>query len=61
VSGVHEAARIDEIEFLDHCVEGLAAAQRCDGRKRLREETAGWQRFVSAMGAALNTSAGEVS
>jgi transcriptional regulator len=32
-----------------------------EGRTRLREETAGWQRFVSAMGAALTTTAGEAS
>jgi transcriptional regulator len=30
------------------------------GRKRLREETAGWNRLVSAMAAALDTSPGEV-
>ena len=30
------------------------------GRKRLREETEGWNRMVDIMGAALNTRAGEV-
>jgi PadR family transcriptional regulator, regulatory protein PadR len=30
------------------------------GRKRLRDETAGWERLVSAMGAALATRRGEV-
>ena len=30
------------------------------GRKRLREETAGWNRLVSAMAAALHTNPGEV-
>ena len=30
------------------------------GRKRLREETEGWNRMVGIMGAALNTRAGEV-
>src|ERR1700683_2239580 len=30
------------------------------GRKRLRDETAGWQRLVAAMGAALATRRGEV-
>lgn len=30
------------------------------GRKRLREETAGWNRLAAAMGAALNTTAEEV-
>jgi PadR family transcriptional regulator, regulatory protein PadR len=31
-----------------------------DGRRRLREETAGWKRFATAVAAALNTTAGEV-
>jgi PadR family transcriptional regulator PadR len=31
-----------------------------EGRIRLREETAGWQRFVSAMTTALKTTPGEV-
>jgi PadR family transcriptional regulator PadR len=30
------------------------------GRKRLRDETAGWERLVAAMGAALATRRGEV-
>lgn len=30
------------------------------GRRRLREETAGWNRLVSAISAALNTTSGEV-
>ncbi len=30
------------------------------GRRRLREETAGWNRLVSAIASALNTTAGEV-
>ena len=30
------------------------------GRKRLREQTEGWNRMVGIMGAALNTRAGEV-
>jgi len=30
------------------------------GRRRLREETAGWNRLVSAIGAALNTTSEEV-
>jgi PadR family transcriptional regulator, regulatory protein PadR len=30
------------------------------GRKRLREETAGWHRLASAIGAALNTAPDEV-
>jgi PadR family transcriptional regulator, regulatory protein PadR len=30
------------------------------GRKRLREETAGWNRLASAIGAALNTAPDEV-
>ena len=30
------------------------------GRRRLREETAGWNRLVSAIGAALNAKPGEV-
>jgi PadR family transcriptional regulator, regulatory protein PadR len=30
------------------------------GRRRLREETAGWNRLVSAIAAALNTTSGEV-
>jgi len=30
------------------------------GRRRLREETAGWNRLVSAMAAALNTTSEEV-
>jgi len=30
------------------------------GRRRLREETAGWNRLVSAIAAALNTTPGEV-
>lgn len=30
------------------------------GRRRLREETAGWNRLVSAIGAAMNTSSEEV-
>ncbi len=30
------------------------------GRRRLREETAGWNRLVSAIGAALNTTPEEV-
>ena len=30
------------------------------GRKRLREQTDGWNRMVGIMGAALNTQAGEV-
>jgi transcriptional regulator len=30
------------------------------GRRRLREETAGWNRLVSAIGAALNTRSEEV-
>ena len=30
------------------------------GRKRLRDETAGWERLVAAMGAALATRCGEV-
>lgn len=30
------------------------------GRKRLREETAGWRRLVEAMGAALDTTPDEV-
>ena len=30
------------------------------GRHRLREETAGWNRLVSAIGAALNTTSEEV-
>ncbi len=30
------------------------------GRKRLREQTDGWNRMVGIMGAALNTRAGEV-
>ena len=30
------------------------------GRKRLRDETAGWKRLVSAMAAALDASRGEV-
>jgi transcriptional regulator len=34
----------------------LAAA----GRRRLREETAGWNRLVSAIAAAMNTSSEEV-
>ncbi len=31
-----------------------------DGRRRLREETAGWNRFATAVAAALNTTPGEV-
>jgi PadR family transcriptional regulator PadR len=31
-----------------------------DGHRRLREETAGWNRLVSAIGAALNTTPEEV-
>jgi PadR family transcriptional regulator, regulatory protein PadR len=31
-----------------------------DGRRRLSEETAGWNRLVSAIGAALNTTSEEV-
>lgn len=31
-----------------------------EGRKRLREETAGWNRLASAIGAALNTAPDEV-
>ena len=31
-----------------------------DGRKRLREETAGWKRLASAMASALNATAEEV-
>ncbi len=31
-----------------------------DGRRRLREETAGWNRLASAMAAALNTTPEEV-
>src|SRR6202035_5139767 len=31
-----------------------------DGRKRLREETAGWNRLASAMASALNAKAEEV-
>src|ERR1700730_2686144 len=31
-----------------------------EGRTRLREDAAGWLRFVSAMAAALETTAGEV-
>jgi len=30
------------------------------GRRRLREETAGWNRFVSAMSAALNATSEEI-
>lgn len=30
------------------------------GRRRLRQETAGWNRLVSAIGAALNTTSGEI-
>ncbi len=30
------------------------------GRRRLREETAGWNRLASAIAAALNTTSGEV-
>jgi PadR family transcriptional regulator, regulatory protein PadR len=30
------------------------------GRRRLRDETAGWNRLVSAISAALNTTSGEV-
>src|ERR1700726_5314980 len=30
------------------------------GRRRLREETAGWNRLVSVVAAALNTTSGEV-
>jgi len=30
------------------------------GRRRLREETAGWNRLVSAIAAALNTTSAEV-
>ena len=31
-----------------------------DGRRRLREETAGWNRLATAIAAALNTSPDEV-
>jgi transcriptional regulator len=31
-----------------------------EGRRRLREETAGWKRFATAVAAALNTTTGEV-
>jgi transcriptional regulator len=32
----------------------------CAGRRRLREETAGWNRLASAIAAALNTTSSEV-